>query len=366
MERYKLSELLTIKNGKDYKHLNNGVFPVYGSGGVMCYVDDYIYDKPSVLLPRKGTLTNIQYCDKPFWSVDTCFYSIVNTNKVDTYYLYRYLRYLDLSGLDTGASIPSMTIKSYYGIKVSLPSLPLQRRIASILSAYDTLIDLNTRRIRILEQMAEHLYREWFVRFRFPNHENTPIVDGLPQGWRVEKLGNYADIIMGQSPESKYYNTDQKGLPFHQGVGSYGEYYLKDDIYSTEGKKIAEPFSIIFSVRAPVGRININLTKIILGRGVAAINAKDGHNHFLLRQLKYLFQKEDTIGNGSIFACVNKEELQKQKLTIPDQQTLAKFDYIANYFEQEIRVLTLQSSLLARQRDLLLPRLLNGKIEVGE
>ena len=120
-------------------------------------------DKTSILLPRKGTLSNIQfYNNGKFWTVDTCFYSIINETLCDPYYLYRYLRSLDLSGYDTGASIPSMTQKTYNGIKVILPSINIQNRIASILSAYDNLIENNNKRICLLEQMAENLYKEWF------------------------------------------------------------------------------------------------------------------------------------------------------------------------------------------------------------
>ena len=91
--RYKLSQLLAIKNGKDYKHLETGDIPVFGSGGYMCSVSSFLYDKVSILLPRKGTLSNIQYYNGgKFWTVDTCFYSIVDESVCDPYYLYRYLR----------------------------------------------------------------------------------------------------------------------------------------------------------------------------------------------------------------------------------------------------------------------------------
>lgn len=98
MKEYKLSQLLEIKNGKDHKELPNGDYPVFGSGGVMRYVNEYLYDKPSILLPRKGSLNNIQYCDVPFWTVDTLYYTEVNEKIACPYYLYNYLCLLDLSG----------------------------------------------------------------------------------------------------------------------------------------------------------------------------------------------------------------------------------------------------------------------------
>ena len=140
MKEFLLSELLQIKNGRDYKHLSKGPYPVFGSGGLMQYVDDYLYDKPSILLPRKGSLTNIQYADTPFWTVDTLYYTEVDNSKVDAYYLYYYLKLLDLSNLDSGTGVPSMTFDSYYNIKVSLPSLTEQNRIVFLLQKLDKTI----------------------------------------------------------------------------------------------------------------------------------------------------------------------------------------------------------------------------------
>ena len=143
MKEYKLSQLIEIKNGKDHKSLPNGKYPVFGSGGVMRYINEFLYDKPSVLLPRKGTLDNIQYCDEPFWTVDTLYYTIVNEELASPYYLYSYLKLLDLSRLDSGTGIPSMTFDSYYSLKVRLPKVEEQKRIASVLQNLDKKIALN-------------------------------------------------------------------------------------------------------------------------------------------------------------------------------------------------------------------------------
>ena len=177
-------------------------------------------------------------------------------------------------------------------------------------------------------------------------------------------MGDIAVVIMGQSPTSDNYNENNQGLPFHQGVGSYGDFYLKDKVYSIKGNKIANPQSIIFSVRAPVGRINVNLNKIILGRGVASINSKYSCNYFLLWQLKYYFSKEDTIGNGSIFTSVTKDDLLKYKLIYPVDSLMKDFNEIAQNIELEIRTIYLTNVNLIKQRDLLLPRLMSGKMEV--
>lgn len=261
------------------------------------------------------------------------------------------------------STFPSFSAKDLGKIELPAFDFIYQEKIADILTTYDKLIENNNRRIKLLEQMAESLYKEWFVRFRFPGYENTEFENGIPKGWKIERLSDIADIIMGQSPKSENYNTNCEGLPFHQGVGSYGDFYLIDDIYSTKGNRIAEADSIIFSVRAPVGRINITLNKIILGRGVASINSLKGYNAYLLWMLKNQFQQEDIIGNGSIFASVTKKELFSFKILMPHDNLIQKFDSIAFGIESEMRRLSLINDNLAKQRDMLLPRLMSGKLE---
>ena len=266
--------------------------------------------------------------------------------------------------ISQGTTQDNLSWKKLSSIKFPKPSIEVQNKIAHVLSQYDNLIETNKKRIKILEQMAENLYKEWFVRFRFPGHEKAEFVDGVPKGWEFKRLSDIADIVMGQSPSSCYYNNNMRGLPFHQGVGSYGNRYLQDDVYSTEGKRIAEANSIIFSVRAPVGRLNITLNKIILGRGVAGINEKKGRNIFLYYLLNDKFAHEDLIGSGTIFSSVTKDELYKQKLLVPKDDICDKFDIISGVIEKEIRNIYKQNQNLIKQRDYLLPRLMSGKIKV--
>ncbi|WP_298949137.1 restriction endonuclease subunit S [uncultured Alloprevotella sp.] len=275
-----------------------------------------------------------------------------------------YIRDLATNSMTGASGRQRADLKFIKKIAFKLPPLPLQQKIASILSAYDTLIENNTRRIRLLEQMAENLYKEWFVRFRFPGHENVEMVNGLPKGWIKEELSNIADVCMGSSPKSEYYNDEKRGLPFHQGVGSFGERFVLDNTYSTSYSQIAEPMSILFSVRAPVGRLNYTRNRIVIGRGVAAINHKEGMQSLLFYTLKAKFFKEDIVGNGAIFASITKKELLNLKLVVPEKSLSMLFNKKISNLDREIDLLYIQNTLLTRQRDLLLPRLMSGKLEV--
>ena len=245
-----------------------------------------------------------------------------------------------------------------------LPDIEVQKAVGTILSAYDDLIENNQKQIKLLEEAAQRLYKEWLVDLRFPGHENTKIVDGIPEGWKVRCLSEIADVLMGQSPKSEFYNLDRNGLPFHQGVGSYGTRFVKDSTYSTSYTRIAEPGSILFSVRAPVGRLNITKNKIVIGRGLAAINHKTGMQSYLFYLLKERFFKDNIIGNGSIFASISKDELLEQKFIIPINGLVKAFNNIAKSIDGKIAILVDQTTLLIEARDRLLPRLMNGDIEI--
>ena len=134
-----LGEVCKIKNGKDYKHLSHGDIPVYGSGGIMKYVDEATYNQPSVLIPRKGSLNNLFYVDTPFWNVDTIYYTEINTNHILPKFLYHYLATRELEKMNLAGGVPSLTQTTLKRIPIPIPPLSEQRRIVDILDRFDTL-----------------------------------------------------------------------------------------------------------------------------------------------------------------------------------------------------------------------------------
>ena len=146
----------------------------------------------------------------------------------------------ELASLFTGSTIKHLPQEKLAKVLVPIPPLAEQRRIADILCAYDDLIENNRRRIALLAAAARLLYREWFVRFRFPGHEHAKVDDGLPEGWERRTLVELAEVMMGQSPKSQFYNDFGEGLPLHQGVTNFGFRFLAHHTYSSAVTKIAE------------------------------------------------------------------------------------------------------------------------------
>ena len=329
--------------------------------------------RKDVILTTRGTLGNVAYYnnDVPFEHVRINSGMVIlrcDQSKILPRYLYAYLRSGFFRGqverMRSGVAQPQLPIRDMKWIAFPLPTPSQQERLVEIISAYDDLIENNRRRIALLEEAARLLYREWFVHFRFPGHEHVKITDGLPDGWERRTLVELAEVVMGQSPKSQFYNEVGEGLPFHQGVTDYGSRFLSHRIYSTAVTKIAEAGDILVSVRAPVGRINITRDKIVLGRGLAAIRSRTEHQAVLFYALKNHFHTENIIGTGAIYAATNKKELEGQVFLESPPLPLREFGDQVDTIDLQIACLESQNSNLVQARDLLLPRLMNGEIAV--
>ena len=325
----------------------------------------------NLMVARKGDVRKCAYitANENGWMTGSdCLKVVLDESKCYPKFIYYQLRSEHigrwLEKVSIGATMPSLNTGLLSGIEMVLPPIEIQKQIAGILSVYDDLIENNQKQIKLLEEAGQRLYKEWFVDLRFPGHENTKIVDGVPEGWNEKTLSQVANVIMGQSPKSEFYNSEKKGLPFHQGVGSYGVRFVMDDIYSTSYTRIAEPNSILFSVRAPVGRLNITKSKVVIGRGLAAINQTDGCQSYLYYLLKNRFFKDNIVGNGSIFASVSKDELLNQKFLIPERNLMMQFEKIVSQMDKQIENLDSKNKKLIEARDRLLPKLMSGEVEV--
>ena len=383
MKEYKLSQLLEIKNGKDHKELPDGEYPVFGSGGVMRFVNEYLYDKPSILLPRKGSLDNIQYCDVPFWTVDTLYYTVVNEELANPYFLYRYLKLLDLSRLDSGTGVPSMTFDSYYGIKVMLPEIEEQKRIASVLQKLDTKIKLNCQINDNLEAMAKQLYDYWFVQFDFPNEEGKPYKSSggamvwneklkreIPQGWHCGTLLDIAEYTNGLACQ-KYRPTDNNKLPvikikeMHDGLSADTEWVkanIPDDVKIFDG-------DVLFSWSASLEVMLWAYGNGGLNQHIFKVTSKNGYpRSFYFYQLIHYVGvfKQMAEARKTTMGHITQDHLRQSTIALPpnvditnklEEKLCSIFDEIVKN-NQEIMALT-------KQRDELLPLLMNGQATVN-
>ena len=350
-----LKELITIKNGKDHKSLKDGKYPVYGSGGIMRYVEKYLYNKESVLLPRKGTLNNIQFVDKPFWTVDTCYYTEVNTEKVIPYFLFRNLRQFDIEVLNTGSAVPSMTFDKYYSIQVALPDLEKQQKIVDILKPYDNLIENNQKQIKLLEEAAQRLYKEWFVDLHFPGYEAVAIVDGVPEGWKIHPIDDVFQIKYGKTlPTSK--------------ISSEGKYpvYGANGIIGFYSEKNIDDYVVLITSRGNgSGDVLITHDKESFVTNNSFIVKPINHNvrlPFIHQLMKCTGFKN--ICTGSAQPQLTNKSISTLCVLMPSYDLISRFCETERVWYEKLEKLLTQNKLLNQARDRLLPKLMSGEIEV--
>lgn len=187
----------------------------------------------------------------------------------------------------------------------------------------------------------------------------------MPSGWKMGKLGDIAEITMGQSPDGDSLNEDDEGITFFQGRAEFGSRYPTKRLSTTEPKRMAKSGDVLLSVRAPVGDLNIALEDCCIGRGLAAIRSRDGAQSFIYYLLKTKKPEFDLYeGAGTIFGSINKEALHGLSAFSPDAKTLCRFDEVASSLDKMYHEKELESRALAATRDALLSKLMSGEIDV--
>lgn len=299
---------------------------------------------------------------------------LVKLDNIDSEYLYYYLKsplgQQNISRGTVGAVQAKLPIKNIQEFNINCPVLISdQRRIASILSSLDRKIELNNKINADLEEMAQAIFKNWFVDFE--PFKGGKFVDSelgmIPEGWKVGTLADIAEITMGQSPAGNSLNENREGMIFYQGSSDFGFRFPSIRVFTTEPKRLAVANSVLFSVRAPVGDINVAKEECCIGRGVASIKSKYGHDSYLfytMKSLRKLFDSFD--GEGTVFGSINKKTLSAIQILLPSDGIVEQFNNIASSFDDRIRSLSDENSRLSLLRDTLLPRLMSGEIEVPE
>ena len=262
-----------------------------------------------------------------------------------------------------------------------VPIIPLseQERIGEIFSTLDKKIELNRQINQNLEAMAKQLYDYWFVQFDFPDENGKPYKSSggkmvwndklkreIPEGWDDGILIDIANITMGQSPDGSSYNEVGEGMLFYQGSTDFGMRFPSVRQYTTAPSRFAKKGDILMSVRAPVGSINIANNDCCIGRGLSAINSKldsISHLYYILNDLRIAFDQRNAA--GTTFGSITKEDLYSLPIIIPSDEVIRAFDKICSPMFDRQMILGEEIDILTKQRDELLPLLMNGQISVN-
>ena len=369
-----LGSVLEVKYGKDHKKLADGQYPVYGSGGLMRYVDSKLYDGPSILIPRKGTLNNIMFVESPFWTVDTMFWSIINTDKVDPKFLFYSICKRDFASMNVGSAVPSMTVNILNDIQISYPkNIEDQRRIASILSSLDRKIELNNKINADLEEMAQAIFKNWFVDFE--PFKDGKFVDSelgmIPEGWKVGRLTEIASYMNGLAMQKFPPENDKDSLPVLKikelGQGFCGpdsdrcSCNIKDECKVHNG-------DVIFSWS---GTLLVDVWcggDCGLNQHLFKVTSKEYPKWFYYYWTKHHLQEFIHIAKDKAVTMghIKRGHLEEALVAIPDNDSMERAHELFEPILSKMISLRLENSRLSLLRDTLLPRLMSGELEVPE
>ena len=305
----------------------------------------------------------------PLTTNQACCNLKVDDRLADFRYIYYFLKkdFKFLASLANGGAqqnLNSQIIKDYV---IKLPSLSIQKEISDLLWTIDAKIETNNKLNEKLEEMAQAIFKSWFVDFEpfkdKPFHETE--LGMIPEGWEVGSLSDIATITMGQSPCGTSYNENGEGIIFYQGRTEFGFRFPSIRLYTTAPSRFAEVGSTLMSVRAPVGDINMALLRCCIGRGVASIKSNcdcDSYIYYLMKSLKKRFDIYN--GEGTVFGSVGRDTLRGLLITIPPSSVISDFEMNISKIDSRIKTNELESQRLASLRDTLFPRLMSGELIV--
>lgn len=374
MNEMKFKDFIKLNRGFDLPNdkMIDGNYPVVASTDIKGYHNAFKVDSPAVVTGRSGSLGAVQYVNAKCTPLNTTLY-VKDFKGNNPQYVYYYLMTMHLEAYNSGAGVPTLNQNHLHSLKLKVHDLPKQQRIAEILSAYDDLIENNNKRIALLEKAAQELYKEWFVRFRFPGHESAEFENGLPKGWEVKRLADYGRIETGKTPSMVVPENYGDEIMFIKTPDMHGNTFvieteerLSKRGHETQPKKLLPPNSIM-------------VTCIGTG-GVVAINAEQGHtnqqiNSIVLNDITYLEwlfftckTLKETIelfgATGATMTNLSKGKFEKLKVIDPGKSLIESYHKMTADTISLIKSLMYQNQNLAKQRDLLLPRLMSGKLEV--
>jgi type I restriction enzyme S subunit len=309
---------------------------------------------------------------------------IINSEVITPKYLFYFLtsdeivQLLQTLAEGRSGTFPQIRFEEISLLDIKLPPIDIQNSIVELISSLDDKIELNNKINHELEDLAQTLFKRWFIDFEFPNENGDPykssggeMVDSelgeIPKGWGVNTILNEFNINMGQSPKGETYNVNGEGITFFQGRSDFGLRFPTERIYTTAPKKIAEKFETLLSVRAPVGDINMAEKRCCIGRGLSSISHPENYYSYTYYKIRSIQGDLKSYDNeGTVFGSINKVTLGNIKTIQSPIFLTYQYNELVTENDKLIFNLTNQIKELTTLRDTLLPKLISGELEVSQ
>ena len=298
------------------------------------------------------------------------------SDECDRGYIYWLMRTREyqrsIANTSTGATVHHTSPKKIYDYDLEVPPLPIQHRIATILSRYDSLIENYQKQIKLLEEAAQRLYKEWFVDLHFPGHENTKIVDGVPEGWEKKSIGEIGTVITGKTPSKSNKENYGGSIPFitipdmHTGIYPVSSVFLSEKGAESQSKKYIPQGALIVSCIGTAGLVCITKERCQTNQQINSLILDDKEMlHYMYFVFLSLKEHLNNIGsNGATMTNVNKSKFEGIDIVVPSSCIIRDFSQRTTPYFENIKSLQSQLRLLTEARDRLLPKLMNGEIAV--
>lgn len=359
--KYKLKDLVTIKYGKSQKLVEdneNGTYPILGTGGIMGYATNYLYNKPSVLIGRKGTIEKIRYIDFPFWPIDTLFYTEINQELVIPQYLYYRLLDINFKNLNEGTTIPSLRTQTLYEIELDIDKLEKQKKIINILSLIDKKIDYNTHTNNNLYETGKALYQEYF--------EN----EIYTSNYEIKQLSEVTTNNRNKIDRDKEYKVLSA---VNTGNLVLSDDYFDKQVYSKDIGKYLNVNKNDFAynpARINIGSIGLNTFDYnccVSPVYVTFSVDKDYIDFFDFYFKSKKFNAEVTLrASGSVRQALNYNDFGMIEIPYPSKEMIDKFNNSYSIIKNRINKNKAKINDLEQIRDTLLPKLMNGEINLDK
>jgi len=397
-------DLATLEYGKalrDYRK-SSGCFRVYGTNGPIGWHTQALYDKPSVIIGRKGAYRGVYYAAGPFFVIDTAFYLKPKIG-FDMRWAYYELLTHDINSMDSGSAIPSTSRDAFYCLPVCVPPLEVQHAIAKILSELDDKIELNRQMNETLEEMARALFKSWFVDFdpvrakidgRWRKGESLPglpahlynlfpdrLADSelgeIPDRWEIRAIGDLAEVVGGSTPstnESSYWKNGVHPWATPKDLSTLlvpvlldTERQITDAGLAHISSSLLPSGTVLLSSRAPIGYLAIAEVAVAINQGFIAMKPRIGvSNLFLLYWAEAAHDEIVSYANGSTFLEISKSNFRPIRVAAPPEPVMDAFDRITRPLYRRIVFHERESRTLSAMRDMLLPKLVSGELKVND
>jgi len=373
----KLGDALTFQRGFDITKAEQtpGPVPIVSSSGISSSHNEIKVKGPGVIIGRKGTLGTVHFVKQDYWPHDTTLW-VKDFKGNNPQFISYFLRTLKLENFDTGTSNPTLNRNHIHKIKILFPQdLDIQRKISSILTAYDDLIEINKHRITLLEKMAEELYREWFIRMRFPGHQNTRFVKGMPEGWKIEKLTS-TNIFRPISPNLENFEGAKNYYATSAVNGTNLSAPTEVISYATKPSRaqfVPKPYSVWFArMKNTYKVLLINDVNSYLcctatfSSGFAGFEASKDTYPFLYQLIKSraFHEVKDLYCTGATQESLTNNGLKRISILLPRKEIITDYSGRVTPYLEMAATLKMKNEVLAKTRDFLLPRLISGKLSV--